>query len=113
MARRQHLTLTVALVVFGFLSLTYLFSSSASRYPKAELLSPIREAAHSNPKPVDPKQQVVQPADHKIDFGLSSSVLTGGAIAPKLENQTAKYVYSRRWRAVLGKPPSPFLASRS
>ena len=79
MARRQHLTLMVALVVLGFLSLTYLMSASpSSRYPDAGLL----RQAHDG-------TGIVKEAD-KADFGLPSSILTGGSIAPKLENKTAK-----------------------
>ncbi len=81
MARRQHLTLVVALAAVGFLTILYLMSSSpTAHYPKAELL-----------KQADDRTDIAREAA-SADFGLSSSILTGGAIAPKLENKTAKYV---------------------
>ncbi len=72
----------VGLIVFGFLSLSYLMSGSppASRYPKAEL-----------PKQAHGRTDIAKEAAN-ADLNLPSSVLTGGAIAPKLENKTAKYV---------------------
>jgi hypothetical protein len=79
MARRPHLTLMVGLVIFAFLSISYLMSgSSTARYPQAELL-----------KQADDRTDIAREAT-KGDFGLPSSILTGGAIAPKLENKTAK-----------------------
>jgi len=69
----------VALVVLGFLTVTYLMSASASpRYPRAGLL-----------KQADDKT-VIAMEGGKADFDLPSSILTGGSIAPKLENKTAK-----------------------
>jgi len=80
MARRQHLTLMVVCAVAFFIFLTYTLAPSPTdrRLPQKELL-----------KQADDKTNIAQEAE-KGDFGLSSSILTGGAIAPKLGNETAK-----------------------
>ncbi len=83
MARRQHITLMVALVICGLLTLSWIMSgTSTARYPKAELLN----------RP-DAKTDIVKEQSKVAsgDGGLSTSILTGGSIAPKLENATAKY----------------------
>jgi len=64
MARRQHVTLTVAVGLLLFLAMTYMLSGgSGEGFGERET---------------------------KLDLGLPDSVLTGGSIAPKLENATAK-----------------------
>jgi hypothetical protein len=84
MARRQHIALIFALAVAAILTITYLTSSGAS----ADSFAGTRLAGGSG---------------RAKDGGLgdlSPSVLTGGAIAPKLENATAKYVITTRtWLA--------------
>lgn len=102
MARRQHLTLTVLLVFFGFLTFTYFMSSG-------------RESAADNYAaagfPVDSTESLKQQQNSgwspgEVDFGLGDNILKGGAIAPRLGNETAKYVPTLRH------PPSilPFSA---
>lgn len=88
MARRQHLTLTVLLVFFGFLTLTWFMSSgtqsAADNYAAANF-------------PVDSTESLKQQASSgwspgEVDFGLGDNILKGGAIAPRLGNETAKCV---------------------
>lgn len=88
MARRQHLTLTVLLVFFGFLTFTYYMSSghesaadnyAAANFPKDSTES-LKQQASSGWSPGE------------VDFGLGDNILKGGAIAPRLGNETAKYV---------------------
>jgi FAD-linked sulfhydryl oxidase len=68
MARRQHVSVTVLLGLAILFSLYYIFSAS----------SPSSDAS-STPPP------------GTVDLHhISSSILTGGSIAPKLENATAK-----------------------
>lgn len=62
MAKRQHVTALFAVVVMAFITLSYMFSSSDN-------------AAQRMPS---------------IEIDVSPNVLTGGAIAPKLGNATAK-----------------------
>ncbi|KAK0648933.1 ERV/ALR sulfhydryl oxidase domain-containing protein [Cercophora newfieldiana] len=64
MARRQHVTLTVVVGFMVFLAVTYMLSG--------------RSHLHLHDK------------ETKLDLGLSEGILTGGSIAPKLENATAK-----------------------
>lgn len=89
MARRQHLTLTVLLVFFGFLTFTWFMSSgsqsAADNYAAANF-------------PVDSTESLKQQASSgwspgEVDFGLGDNILKGGAIAPRLGNETAKYVH--------------------
>lgn len=92
MARRQHLTLTVLLVFFGFLTFTYFMSSgresaadnyAAANFPKDSTES-LKQQASSGWSPGE------------VDFGLGDNILKGGAIAPRLGNETAKYVPALR-----------------
>jgi hypothetical protein len=73
MARRQHLTLSILLVVLLFFSISYFFSGSSS---------------HDVDRiPAESK------SEFKVDLsGMPSSLLDGESIAPKLENATLKYV---------------------
>ncbi|OIW34234.1 Erv1/Alr family protein [Coniochaeta ligniaria NRRL 30616] len=77
MARRQHVTVMFALAVMALITLSYMISSSSSapRIPSTDEFS-----GRSSGKGIIPTQNVEVPAD----------VLSGGAIAPKLENATAK-----------------------
>ncbi|KAK0611002.1 ERV/ALR sulfhydryl oxidase domain-containing protein, partial [Immersiella caudata] len=65
MARRQHVTLTVVVGFLIFLAVTYTLSGGRSNIQFRD-------------------------KETKLDLGLSDSILTGGSIAPKLENATAK-----------------------
>lgn len=88
MARRQHLTLIVVLAVVAFLSLTWLMSGSpVDVNPPFSPASPPLEKSGDDAKPV---AKVDSKPTEKGDFGVPPSILTGGAIAPKLENATAK-----------------------
>jgi len=74
------LTLSIALVVIVFLSISYLFSGGSDddfTSPKTSLKSPADKSGASSATDGELEQ-------------LSSSILTGGSIAPKLENATAK-----------------------
>lgn len=86
MARRQHLTLMVVLAVVAFLSLTWLMSGSPTdANPPFTPASPPLEKSGDDVKPAAKVDST-----EKGDFGLPGSILTGGAIAPKLANATAK-----------------------
>lgn len=78
MARRQHLTLLVALAIAAFLSISYLFGRDD------------RELAVTLPRVKDGALSATASA---VDlFGeVPSGILAGGSIAPKLKNETAKY----------------------
>lgn len=65
MARRQHVTVLFALAVVMLITFSYMLSS------------PARAALNSGIKPI-------------ADMDLPPDLLAGGAIAPKLENATAK-----------------------
>lgn len=91
MARRQHLTLTVLLVFFGFLTFTWFMSSGGTQ-------SAADNYAAAN-FPVDSTESLKQQANSgwspgEVDFGLGDNILKGGAIAPRLGNETAKCVPS-------------------
>lgn len=81
MARRHHLTLSLALAFLILFSVSYLFRSSAS----------------FSAYPMFPGQDTPRTADgqdgFQVDLGdLPVGILEGGSIAPKLENATLKYV---------------------
>ncbi|KAL6694531.1 ERV/ALR sulfhydryl oxidase domain-containing protein [Trichoderma pleuroticola] len=74
MARRQHLTASILLVVVLFFSISYFLSGSSSHD-----VDRIREPAG------EPK------SEFKVDLGgMPASLLDGESIAPKLENATLK-----------------------
>ncbi|KAL7934576.1 ERV/ALR sulfhydryl oxidase domain-containing protein [Trichoderma chlorosporum] len=74
MARRQHLTASILLVVVLFVSISYFLSGSSSHD-----VDRIHEPA------AEPK------SDFKVDLGgMPASLLDGESIAPKLENATLK-----------------------
>jgi hypothetical protein len=79
MARRQHITLTLVGVLL-FITLTYFMSSgSNSQYVKADesWISTGHASSHGT-------------SGSRAVPGISESILTGGSIAPKLENATIK-----------------------
>ena len=81
MARRQHLSLLVALAIVAFLSISYLFSGGDG---DVALPPPAAKGVLAGDAPG---------AASMADLGqVPSSILTGGSIAPKLGNETAKYV---------------------
>lgn len=78
MARRQHLTASILLVVVLFFSISYFLSGSSSHD-----VDRIHEPAG------EPK------SEFKVDLGgMPASLLDGESIAPKLENATLKYVFA-------------------
>jgi hypothetical protein len=79
MARRQHVTVLFALAVMALITLSYMISSSGSAQ---RIPSPDEFSGRSSGNGIVPAQHVDVPPD----------VLSGGVIAPKLENATAKYV---------------------
>ncbi|KZL66266.1 FAD-linked sulfhydryl oxidase Erv2 [Colletotrichum tofieldiae] len=79
MARRQHLSLMVLLAIVAFFSVSYLFSSGTS-----EPSSPAPPAAAAPAKGDSSSGADVPDLGH-----ISSSILSGESIAPKLENATA------------------------
>ncbi|KAI0147636.1 ERV/ALR sulfhydryl oxidase domain-containing protein [Xylariaceae sp. FL1272] len=82
----RHLSILITIVVAGFLILS-LTSSSFS--------GGLSRVSHNVASSVDTK-------DPSLDFGvIPSSILTGGSIAPKLENATAKAELGRAaWRVI-------------
>lgn len=99
MARRQHLTLSLLLIVFLFLSISYFFTSAPA-------------AARDNATPIAAKPPAQASTDdhshndaHLVKDGAPSPTpsagfsididslpsLEGDSIAPKLENATLKY----------------------
>ncbi|KAK3940877.1 putative fad-linked sulfhydryl oxidase [Diplogelasinospora grovesii] len=83
MARRQHITLLLVAGFLTFIGLTYLLSGPSSSTP-----------TNRNPASAFEKQSAHNeaPTAGGLEFGggISESILTGGSIAPKLENATAK-----------------------
>ena len=74
MARRQHVTLLVVVAVLTFLGATYLWSGRSTDGYSLEF-SPSNGSGS------------------KADLGaITDNILKGGSIAPKLGNETAKYV---------------------
>jgi FAD-linked sulfhydryl oxidase len=92
MARRSHLTLTVALAVAIFITISYLFSS-----PAPQQVAPLRHdepAAPLRHAPEDSRSDF-KPAESKSEFSVDmdtipAGILDGESIAPKLENATLK-----------------------
>ncbi|TKW56910.1 hypothetical protein CTA1_5477 [Colletotrichum tanaceti] len=81
MARRQHLSMMVLLAIVAFFSVSYLFSSRS-----ADPSSPAPPAAAAPAK----GDSVSSSADTSDLGHISSAILSGESIAPKLENATAK-----------------------
>jgi hypothetical protein len=93
MARRQHLTATIALGFLLILSITYLFSDSSS-ISRAQLLVSGR-GAEVPLQPADPKSALASTepdSKFKIDLDGVPSLPDGDSIAPKMENATLKSV---------------------
>lgn len=84
MARRQHFTLTVVLILIGIFSLSYLFSGPSNNVDVEQRQvdqTPLKEGAESAAK-----------SDFSLDLdSMPMGILDGDAIAPKLENATLKY----------------------
>jgi hypothetical protein len=111
MARRQHLTLSLLLIVFFLITLSYFFSGP-SVPTSADLLrgvvnqqpqspNPERPVADGEDKDAEAKKNPVQEAvrdssaesSFSIDLDSLPTVEEGGdSIAPKLENATLKFV---------------------
>lgn len=102
MARRQHLTLMLAVGAAFFFILTYFMSSGSS--------SPIDLFAYDQSE--DGFQQQTSTPMGAVDFGGLSDVLSGGSIMPKLGNETLKCVLACTYPVLLG-PPSAMLTSSS
>ncbi|KAL7957126.1 ERV/ALR sulfhydryl oxidase domain-containing protein [Trichoderma compactum] len=76
MARRQHLTASILLVVALFFSISYFLSGSSSHDV---------DRIHDHEPAAEPK------SEFKVDLGgMPASLLDGESIAPKLENATLK-----------------------
>ncbi|KAH6615477.1 ERV/ALR sulfhydryl oxidase domain-containing protein [Chaetomium sp. MPI-SDFR-AT-0129] len=91
MARRQHVTLTL-LAVTVFLSLVYFMSGSRS---KAEYGYETTHNDVFDPSDYDTLTETPSGSDGLVDaskpsLDISDRILTGGSIAPKLANATAK-----------------------
>ncbi|KAK0725067.1 ERV/ALR sulfhydryl oxidase domain-containing protein [Lasiosphaeris hirsuta] len=77
MARRQHVTLMLVVGVMVFLGMTYVMSSVGSLRNRS---SPSGSSDDS----------IFDYGSSNSGLDISNSILTGGSIAPKLENATAK-----------------------
>lgn len=76
----RHITVLIAIVVAGFILLSFTTSSLGSLGSAPKLMHDVDIARDTK-------------SEEKADFSaLSSNILEGGSIAPKLENATAKYV---------------------
>lgn len=105
MARRQHVTLTL-LAVTVFLSLVYFMSGGRSKTEYEVQL----QYDDFGPSDYDTPAEAPSGSDGLVDaskpsLDLSDRILTGGSIAPKLANATAKYV------ALSSLPSSPLVAN--
>lgn len=87
MPRRPHITLTL-LGVLLFLALTYLLSSSGRSRSEIRYPTPLADHDHDDHDDVD--DVAWKHAEHAADPDVPESLLRGGAIAPKLDNATAK-----------------------
>ncbi|KAM7183431.1 hypothetical protein V8F33_013602 [Rhypophila sp. PSN 637] len=85
MARRQHVTLIFAICVIFFMSITYYMSPGSSRMPIPNKSTASGSKADGAATSHDSTAQ-----KSVAELGFSESILTGGSIAPKLENATAK-----------------------
>lgn len=78
MARRHHATVMIAVAVMALITLSYLISSPTSVAPRIQSLDESSGRSSGKGTTAAP------------DVDLPSDVLTGGVIAPKLGNATAK-----------------------
>ena len=120
MARRQHLTLSLLLIVFFLFTLSYFFSGPSSHTSADLLRGAVNQQQPQSPAPERPAHELATEAgsgdddkaaaDKKIpaqeavrDSSAESSFsidldslptvdVEGDSIAPKLENATLKYV---------------------
>lgn len=86
MARRQHLTLVLIVGLVMFFSLTWFMSSDGAPGADPLAASKMQYAASEGFN-----KQGSTPMG-ALDLGGLDGILTGGSIAPKLGNETAKYV---------------------
>lgn len=84
MARRQHLTLTVVVLLMVFFSITYLFSGPAT----TRVQDGGKEYLHKDEAIVPMKME--HEGDFNVDLDALPVILEGESIAPKLENATLK-----------------------
>lgn len=84
MARRQHLTLVLVVGLVMFFSLTWFMSSAGAPAADPLAASKMQYAASESFN-----KQGSTPMG-ALDLGGLDSILTGGSIAPKLGNETAK-----------------------
>ncbi|KAI1495827.1 ERV/ALR sulfhydryl oxidase domain-containing protein [Biscogniauxia marginata] len=96
----RHLSVIIILVIAGFviLSFTTTFAGETVRIPQVLPVNSASEGTATDLKATDAESKLSVPgskgsggAGSKSDLiGISSDILSGGAIAPKLENATAK-----------------------
>ncbi|KAL2163596.1 hypothetical protein VTH06DRAFT_5654 [Thermothelomyces fergusii] len=88
MARRQHLTLSL-FAFLVFLTLTYFMSTRDPRVEYGPVARPDEAFSHADHSSGSSTGGSVA-GDGNPALGISERILTGGSIAPKLENATAK-----------------------
>ncbi|KAL2166963.1 hypothetical protein VTG60DRAFT_1921 [Thermothelomyces hinnuleus] len=88
MARRQHLTLSL-FAFMVFLALTYYMSTGDSRVGYGPVARPDDTFSHADHSRGGSTSNNVASEVNPAP-GISERILTGGSIAPKLENATAK-----------------------
>lgn len=91
MARRQHLTLSL-FAFMVFLALTYFMSTGNSKVEYGTVARPDDSFSHADHSSGGSAGSNV-PSEGNPALGISERILTGGSIAPKLENATAKYAH--------------------
>lgn len=85
MARRNHLTLMVALAVAIFLTISYLFSGPSTPARNVDTLRPDELAVPLKHAPEGSR------SEFQVDMdAIPAGILEGESIAPKLENATLK-----------------------
>ncbi|PMB73617.1 FAD-linked sulfhydryl oxidase ERV2 [Beauveria bassiana] len=112
MARRQHLTVSLLLIVFLFLSVSYFFTSAPVRDRAASFVgsgNPLKQQpppastdGDSGHDAVSPIKDGAAPSATPSAGGFSIDVdsmpsLDDLSIAPKLENATLKYIQMALW----------------
>lgn len=87
MARRQHLTFTVVLVFLGFIAFTWFISTTSPAVSDSLSAANVPYDSTDSLKKAGSSSSL---STGSVDFGLGDNILTGGAIAPRLGNETAK-----------------------
>jgi hypothetical protein len=91
----RHLSIIVILAIVAFLSLSFMMSFGG-RTDTVPQTFPNAPVGGSSEVKADAAAPVAVTESKMSGLDFSSNLLTGDVIAPKLENATAKYVFSTR-----------------